>query len=305
MTDQRNQLETAKAAPAIAVTGIAKRYGSAFALTDVSFAVEGGSSLALWGPNGAGKTTILRCLLGLAHFTGTISIHGIDPQRSGKESRGKIGFVPQDLPISPLTVSEMTTFVANLKHAPVVEALKKLEVLGIGDQLDKSVGALSGGMKQRLSLALALIGEPSILLLDEPTANLDARGRAELLDLLRNFKRDGMTLVFSSHRPEDVISLADRVLMIERGRALGTLAPSDFQIQLGRAQRLIVTLRNGHMPDALVALKALGIEAESTGRVLSIPVSLRQKADVLSQLARNGVEIDDFEVERREWTEQS
>lgn len=160
-------------------------------------------------------------------------------------------------------------------------------------------------MKQRLALALALIGEPSILLLDEPTANLDANGRGELLDLLRNFKRDGMTLVFSSHRPEDVISLADRVLMIERGQVSETLIPSDFQLQLGRAQRLIVTLKNGHMPDASVALKALGIEAESTGRVLSIPVSLRQKADVLSQLARNGVEIDDFEVERREWTEQS
>lgn len=118
MTNARNTLEMAKTEPAIAVTGIAKRYGSAFALTDVSFAVDGGSSLALWVERRRQNDHIaLPARIG--------SFHGNHPhprnrsQRSGKQSRGKIGFVPQDLPISPLTVSEMTTFVANLKHAPV------------------------------------------------------------------------------------------------------------------------------------------------------------------------------------------
>ncbi len=297
--------KTTGGALAITVERLSKRYGSASALVDVSFAVEPGTALALWGPNGAGKTTILRCLLGLAHYSGDVRIHGKDPRSDGKSTRASIGFVPQDLPIGPLSVGEMTAFVSTLKHAPLNHSLRQLDLLGIGDQLDKAVGELSGGMKQRLALALALIGDPSVLLLDEPTASLDARGRAELLDLLRTLKREGKTLVYSSHLPEDVLAIADRVLMIEHGHIQSSLLPSQFQAVIGRTQRLIVTLSNGHMPDALAALKTLGIEAESSGKILSIPVDVRQKAEVLSRLVRHGVEIDDFEVERREWTERS
>ena len=134
----------------------------------------------------------MRCLLGIARYQGEVRVGGFDPSRQGREARSLIGFVPQDLPVSPMSVAEMGRFVATLKGCPAGAEEGPLALLGLGDQGSKSVGALSGGMRQRLALALALIGTPRVLLLDEPTANLDARGRAELLALLRGPAHSGV-----------------------------------------------------------------------------------------------------------------
>jgi ABC-type multidrug transport system ATPase subunit len=210
-----------------------------------------------------------------------------------------IGYVPQDLAPSPMTVSEMTTFIARLKGIRPDVAHEQLRLLGIEDAAEKAVSALSGGMKQRLALALALVGTPSILLLDEPTANLDAAGRADLLNLLRRLKADGMTLVFSSHRIDDVLTLADRILLIERGVLLRDLAPAAFSEELDAGSRLVVALKNGHMAEAIATLTRLGYEPVRGGdRVLTVGIQPHQKAEVLSALARDGVDIADFEVER-------
>ena len=288
---------TAEPTAAIALRNVTKHYGSVDALAGIEFAIAPGEAVALWGPNGAGKTTIMRCLLGLARYSGTIAVVGHDPQRDGRAVREAIGYVPQDLPISPLTVGEMVAFIAKLKRVATDQALARLDQLGIGDQADKRVDALSGGMKQRLALALALIGSPRVLLLDEPTANLDARGRAELLDLLRGLKREGMTLVVASHRPDDVLALADRVLMIERGMLRRDATPVEFQRELDGAARIVIILKNGHLREAIASLGRLGIEATGTGHVVTAPVPLREKARVIATLAREGIEIDDFEVE--------
>lgn len=290
---------------AIAVTNLTKQYGAATALDRVSFAVEHGQAVALWGPNGAGKTTILRCLLGLARHSGDVRIMGIDPTRDGRTTRRLIGFVPQDLPVTASTVSEMAAFIARLKGVPVSEADERLAMLGIGDQGDKQVRALSGGMKQRLALALALIGSPPLLLLDEPTANLDARGRAELLDLLKGLNRGGLTLVFSSHRPDDILALAHQIVLIEHGVLQRIATPAEFREEIGSAFNLVVTLKNGHMPEALTTLRGLGLEGAGTGHVLSVPVPIRRKAEVIGALVQRGVEIEDFELERTQWTERS
>lgn len=282
----------------IVVAGVTKRYGEVAALRDLSFDVPPGHALALWGPNGAGKTTILRCLLGLARYEGTIRVAGHDPLRAGRAMRRALGYVPQDLPVAPVTVGEQTAFIAQLKRAPLDHALAQLRRLGLGDQTGKAVGALSGGMKQRLALALALIGSPSVLLLDEPTASLDARGQAELLDLLATLKRGGMTIVISSHRPDDVLAVADRVLMIQGGVLQQHATPAIFAAEIGAAARLVVTLSNGHLPVAIATLSDLGYEATGEGHVLSVPVGHRDKIRVIGALVRQGIEIDDFDVER-------
>ncbi len=173
-----------RTATAIVARDIVKRYGATHALDHVSFSVAEGEALALWGPNGAGKTTILRCLLGLARFDGTIEIFGIDPRREGQRARSLIGFVPQELPSSSSTVDEIARYYGSLKRVAPAASVAALERLGLLEHRDKPVAALSGGLKQRLAVALALAGAPRLLLLDEPTASLDAVSRAEELGIL-------------------------------------------------------------------------------------------------------------------------
>jgi ABC-type multidrug transport system ATPase subunit len=296
-------MASAKEATSVIQTdGLTKRYGQVLALDDVDLTVARQESVALWGPNGAGKTTILRCLLGLARYSGEVRVAGIDPARQGQQARSRIGYVPQDLPISPMSVDDLTAYVARLKRAPLAYGAARLEQLGIGAHGSKAVSALSGGMKQRLALALALIGSPPLLLLDEPTANLDARGRAELLQLLKRLKREGMTLVFSSHRPEDVLALADRVLLLDGGRLQGEQTPAQFMRGLGETSRMVLFLRNGHAPEALAALAEFTVDTTTDGRVLTVAVQPHQKAEVLNRLAQAGVELEDFDVERMIWT---
>lgn len=290
---------------AVAVRGLTKRYGRVAAVDGVNFDVRGGEAIALWGPNGAGKTTILRCLLGIARFEGEVRVAGLDPRRDGRETRRRIGFVPQELPIPGMTVGEFAHFIAELKGVPASAAFERLELLGIGDQTAKDVGALSGGMRQRLALALALIGDPALLLLDEPTANLDARGRAELLELLRGLKRQGMTMIFSSHRPEDVLMLADRILLIERGALRGEITPEQFLERLERDARLVLHLAEGEAATALAALDRLGYQATARGDVVEVVLGGQPKGRVVGALARAGVAIEDFEMERGSWTEAS
>ncbi len=290
---------------AIDVDGVSKYYGPFPALQNVTFAIAPGQSAALWGPNGAGKTTIIRCLLGLTSFDGSISVAGNDPTRNGRKARQAIGYVPQDLPVQPLTVGEMATYIAKLKNADPQDAIGKLGLLGIDDQVNKEIAALSGGMRQRLSLALALIGTPSILFLDEPTANLDAKGRAELLQLLRNLKQNGMTMLFSSHRPEDVLALADTILQLDGGVLEQEQSPVGFATTLGSESRLVVFLRNGHRPVAVDTLAQMGLEAGGDGQVITVALRHDQKAEVLTKLSRNGVDIEDFEWERYAWTDMS
>ncbi len=293
---------TAAPAPALQVANLTKRYGSVLALDDVSFAVDAGDSVALWGPNGAGKTTILRCLLGLARYDGTIRIGAADPARQGEDARRRVGYVPQDLPIAPMTVDEVTAYIARLKRAPLADGAARLAQLGIAEHGDKPVAALSGGMKQRLALALALIGTPTLLLLDEPTANLDARGRADLLQLLKHVRHEGMTILFSSHRPEDILALADRVILLEGGRLQDQVSPAAFMRELGETSRMVLFLKNGHVNEALAALVDFAVDRTRDGRVLTVAVQPHQKAMVLDRLARAGVELEDFDVERMIWT---
>jgi nitrous oxidase accessory protein len=205
--------------PMIVVRGLTKRFGPITAVEDLSFTVEAGEAVALWGPNGAGKSTVLHCLLGIVRYDGTIELGGCDPHRHGKAARRLVGFVPQQIHLpEDFTVREVVDFFARLKGASPETIPGVLERLGLAAHAEKRVGTLSGGMKQRVALAVALLGDPPILLLDEPTASLDAQSRSDFLYLLGELKRSGKTLLFSSHRQDEILSLADRVLILEQGR---------------------------------------------------------------------------------------
>ena len=206
------------------VQGLSARIGSRRILDGLSFDLERGRTLALMGPNGAGKTTLLRCLLGLVQFEGRVEIDGLDIVSQGVASRRKIGYVPQVPAFYDMKAGEWLRFVARLRGAPSSEADAALKRVGLEADGERPVRVFSGGMQQRLSVGAALLGNPPIILLDEPTANLDMEGRSELLRLLRTFRAEGKTLVLSSHRAAEVRDLADLVLFLDQGR-IGNLGP--------------------------------------------------------------------------------
>ncbi|MEI2776428.1 MAG: ABC transporter ATP-binding protein [Tetrasphaera sp.] len=196
-----------------------KTYGKFVAVDDLTLDVAPQEAVALWGVNGAGKTTVIKCLLGLLRYRGQIQVNGCDVRKQGRAARRLIGYVPQELAFyKEMSTLDMAHFYARLKATPSARIAPILEQVGLAEHTAKPVGALSGGMKQRLALGLALLADPPVLVMDEPTSNLDTAARSQLLQLLVQVKEAGKTVVFTSHRIEEVEALADRVAVMERGQ---------------------------------------------------------------------------------------
>lgn len=212
----------------IEVRGLTKRFGAFAALRDVSFDVAAGTVAALWGPNGAGKTTTILCLLGLLQYEGSVRIDGLDAARRPRDVRRRVGYVPQEFAYYDLTVGQSAALFGALKGVPAARVREVLEQAGLAGESAKPVGQLSGGMRQRLALGLALLADPPVLLLDEPAASLDAASRRHFLDQLAGLRERGKTIMLCTHRPEEVLELASRVLIMEQGRLLAVQTPAQF-----------------------------------------------------------------------------
>jgi len=283
----------------ITVKDLTKRYGHAEVLSGVSFEVADGESLALWGPNGAGKTTVLRCILGLTRYDGTITVDGIDAATLGKAVRRRIGHVPQELSFfHDLTVRETVDLCAEIRRVDPEQGDAALERVGLQDDTAKVVGALSGGMKQRLGIAVALLGDAPLLLMDEPTSSLDVAARESVLELLAHLRDDGRSLLLTTHRLEEVGMLVDRVLGMQNGKVTVECAPAELAEQLGLRSWLHVVLADEQTDEALEALRAEGFTARRNSHGVLVEVSAQHKAETFAVLHRNHLEPLDFEVWR-------
>ncbi len=284
--------------PMIKVINLTKKFGSFTAVDSLSFEVASGEAVALWGPNGAGKTTVIRSLLGLHSAKGKLQINGLDVGREGKKARAEVGYVPQELAFyDDLSARDTLHFFASLKRVPATRAEEALVEVGLSEHGHKPVAALSGGMKQRLALAIALLANPPVLILDEPTSNLDAKARDDFLKLLLHQKAQGKTLLFTSHRLEEVQILATRVLVLEQGKlALMCNNPADLADRLGGHLNLKLFLPEPVRDNALKLLRERGFSATGNGVGLHVAVAPSNKMVPLQVLWAENIEISDFEV---------
>lgn len=285
----------------VRVKDLTKRFGTVTAVDHISFEVEAGQSVALWGENGAGKTTALRCLLGVIPFEGEVHLSELDLARQGKAARRRMGFVPQEISFhDDMTVKETLLFYARIKKTDIFSSQSGdlLDRLGLVTYLPKRVRDLSGGTKQRLALVIALLANPPILILDEPTANLDIQAREKFLSLLAELKGEGKTLLFSSHRLEEVVALADRVLVLELGKLVADCHPNELASRLDtRAMLKLYFEGDEWIQQALSTLTEHGYSAEPNGTGIWVQVVPLEKAKPISILTEAGIPVSDFQLE--------
>jgi ABC-2 type transport system ATP-binding protein len=220
--------------PAIVIEHLTKKYEDVKAVDSLSLRVEKGELFGLLGPNGAGKTTTINILCGLTKPTeGTAKVGDYDVQKEGGKVKDMIGVCPQETAVYPyLTGAENVELFGNLQSMDK-ETLKKrramlLEKMGLTQDSKRKAGKYSGGMKRRLSLILALIHDPQIAFLDEPTVGMDPQSRHAVWDFIRELEKEGKTIVLTTHYMEEAEALCDRVGIIDHGKLIALGSPKDL-----------------------------------------------------------------------------
>lgn len=227
----------------IEVRNLTKTYGQHHAVDDISFTVEDGEILGFLGPNGAGKTTTMNILTGYISATsGQAMIDGVDILDDPEGVKKKIGYLPEFPPVyNDMTVGEYLDMVTKLKKVKESNRKKSVEtvmdVVGIADMKKRLIANLSKGYKQRVGLAQALIGDPKILILDEPTVGLDPKQIIEIRNLIRDLGKKH-TIIFSSHVLSEVSAVCERVIIINKGKLVASDTPDNLSKQLQGANRL-------------------------------------------------------------------
>ncbi len=202
----------------IKINSLSKAFKKQEVIKNLTIDFNAGEKIALIGQNGAGKTTLIRCILGQYNYEGYLEIMGLNPRKERRNILQNVGFVPQTPPPLKMTVDELLNFFVNLTNTPKEEFINLTHSLGliIEENINKPFFKLSGGMKQKLLIALALGRQPKILLLDEPSANLDPQAREILFDHLQNFRKDSL-MILSSHRMNEIKTLVNRVVEMDLG----------------------------------------------------------------------------------------
>lgn len=282
----------------ISIKNVTKRFGKLTAVDSVSLDVSGGEAVALLGSNGAGKSTLIRCILGLLDYTGEITVNGIDAKKHPKQAKSVIGYLPQEPVFYDMKTRDIIRFFARIRNAETGSEERLLSEVGLSEHADKYAAELSGGMRQRLSFAVALLSEPEVLLLDEPTSNLDARARVDFLKLVKEYKDRGKTVVFSSHRLDEVDYLADRVVLMRKGKLVFDDGPVHLKKSLGLKLRANIHISPESLSDAAAILSAAGVTVHGrngAGLVVEVPAEDRMRP--VRELLLHEIPVTDFIIE--------
>ena len=206
----------------IKIKNLTKTFGVQNSLDDISLELNKGDSVIIMGQNGAGKTTLIRSILGqYIPSSGTIEVAGNNPFKNRVDTISKVGFVPQLPPPIKLTVEELINFAihsSNISKKSVVELCLKMD-LDLNEHMKKVFFKLSGGMKQKLLIAIAIAKNPEIFIFDEPTANLDPKGRENFYEIIKEYNKNRL-IIFISHRIEEVLNLVNRKIELDLGKVI-------------------------------------------------------------------------------------
>lgn len=285
--------------PAVSFQNVSKTYntprGEFQALKSVSFDIEQGEFFGLLGPNGAGKTTLISVLAGLATATsGRVSVHGHDVQTDYQAARRSLGVVPQELVFDPFfNVREALRFQSGYfgiqKNDLWIDEL--LHSLGLADKATSNMRQLSGGMKRRVLVALALVHKPQVIVLDEPTAGVDVELRQTLWKFVAQLNKQGSTVLLTTHYLEEAEALCGRLALLNRGEVVALDRTSSL---LNRAASNILRFKTD---DALPA--ELAAQARVTGRVVQLPANDALAVErILAQVREAGASVDDIEIRK-------
>ncbi|ELZ21508.1 ABC transporter [Haloterrigena salina JCM 13891] len=284
--------------PAITVDNLTKSYGQTLALEDLSFQVQEGEVFGFLGPNGAGKSTTINVILDFIRPTaGRVEVLGLDAQANSREIRSRTGVLPEGVETyDRLTARQHLEFAIDSKGSDDdPEAL--LERVGLVDAIDKKAGGFSKGMSQRLMLAMALVGQPDLLILDEPSTGLDPNGAREMREIVREENERGATVFFSSHIMEQVEAVCDRVGILRDGEMVAVDTVEGLRDSVGGGTTLRVTVDRLD-DDTLQVVRSLPDVSDATVEGRNPPVLVVQvqgsKTAVLGELEDRGIEVKDF-----------
>ena len=249
----------------IEVKNVTKKYGKAVAVDGISFEIKEGEIVGLLGPNGAGKSTTMNMLTGFIEQTeGEIIVDGYNMLKKPKKAKREIGYMPEGVPLyMDLTVKEFVTYMAEIKKVNKKERKEKVEKIieqtGLKDVEKKLVKNLSRGYKQRVSMAGALVGEPKILILDEPTVGLDPKQITEIRNLIKDLGKTH-TIILSSHILSEVSQICNKVIIINKGKIVAVDTPENLENKVSNNNMIYVTVEDKDNKIESVKEKVQGIE---------------------------------------------
>ena len=298
----------------IEVKNVTKKYGKAVAVEDISFTINDGEIVGLLGPNGAGKSTTMNILTGYIEQTsGEVTIEGYNTLKKPKKAKMQIGYMPEGVPLyTDLTVKEFVTYMAELKKVNRKERKEKvqkvIEQTGLKEVENKLTRNLSRGYKQRVSMAGALVGEPKILILDEPTVGLDPKQITEIRNLIKELGKTH-TVILSSHILSEVSQICNKVIIINKGKIVAIDTPENLENKVSNNNCIYVTVEDTEnkidkIKDQIKEIKNIELVQENEDKTKQYlieadkDIDLRKK--IFSEFAKENITI--FEMKKADTT---
>jgi ABC-2 type transport system ATP-binding protein len=283
--------------PPLQVRGLRKAYGDVVAVDGLDLEVRAGECFGLLGPNGAGKTTTIEICEGLtAPDAGDVIVLGRRWGRDDRELRQLLGISLQETQLAEkLTVSETVRLFRSFYHrGPRADAV--IEMVQLREKAGSRVGQLSGGQKQRLALACALVGDPELLFLDEPTTGLDPQSRRQLWELIEGFKASGRSILLTTHYMEEAERLCERVAIVDHGRVIALGTPRDLVASLQAEHVLEFAVSDGSVEESMLGrLDGVRTASRENGRYrLQVAELHRTMPALLGELRRQGVQLTEL-----------